>query len=112
MRFRIHRPTWARGEGYGVLLRDSGARCALGFLGHHLGVSDAEMLGETELTRILHPSAIAPDAPTDDVFDVQEDVVDANDSRLMPDKTRESIIAKHLSAIGIDVEFTDEPEPS
>jgi hypothetical protein len=90
---KVDRKTWYRGKGGDAsrLLRDDGKRCCIGFLGTHLGLSDEQMLEETDLEKVTHCNGSNDKA---DEFAEEHDctLVQAyktNDEKKIDDATRE-----------------------
>jgi hypothetical protein len=111
VKFRVHRPNWLRGQGDGSLLRN-GARCCLGFLAKAAGFSDDDMRNFSELTELIDHLDHLGSPHIDGLACVEQVVIDVNDGRHITDRKREAKLTRLFKSIGIDVEFTDEPEPA
>lgn len=110
-KFTVYRDSWLRGEGHDasrLLRKEDSKMCCVGQF--------AIACGNTKRT-IYDKSSIFQIAGWKDVFQnaIQEnriiDAYDANDSRTLSDRERESRITSSFAELGIEIEFVDGKMP-
>ena len=113
--FVVHRPTWLRDCGYGVLFDPStGMRCVLGFLAKSLGVEDRDLEHKDQPRAVWGDELPLPiqglnDEDADGMH-IWQRIVATNDVRGLPEEQREDRLTDLFASAGIEVLFTDEPE--
>lgn len=115
MKLKISRPNWMRGMDEGYLCRPGTSwpksGCCLGHLVTSLGFPLSKISGKTMPCELPAVRMAIDSALPDLTAHKQTEIAEVNDCAEISDKTREQRLKKMFREVGVELIFTNKPNP-